>query len=71
MFRTQITIAIACASLICASTTGSTINPSKQSATARQLVLVARGSQPAGGTTTRGGGKSGKPHHDDKPVVKA
>jgi hypothetical protein len=69
MFRTQITIAIACASLICASTIGSTLNPSKQNATTPQPVLVARSSQPAGGTTRSG--KSGKPHHDDKPVVKA
>jgi hypothetical protein len=71
MFRKQITIALACAGLICAATTGSTINTSKPNATAPQLVLVARSGQPGG---NQGKPRSAKPSskpHTGKPIVAA
>lgn len=67
MIRKQITIALACAGLICASTT------------AKQPVLVARSGQQAGsGTGKSRGGNQGKPGggkqmtpKGDKPVASA
>jgi hypothetical protein len=75
MFRKQITIALACAGLICASTTGSTANTAKQNATAPEPVLVARNSggtqgKPGGGRQSKPGGKQGSPT-GDKPVATA
>ena len=76
MLRKQITIALACAGLICASTTS---NTEKQNTTAKQPVLVARGAPQGGGSPsrTRGGapGKPGGVKHGDpkdgKPVATA
>jgi hypothetical protein len=70
MFRMQITIALACASMICAATTVSTINTSKRSAMALEPVLVARSGQPGGNQGSSRGGKQVKPH-GGKPVVSA
>jgi hypothetical protein len=78
MFRKQITIALACAGLIGAFSTVSTIDTSQQNATSRQPVLVARGSLPGGGSQGSPRGGHGSPHGgkparptEDKPVQKA
>jgi hypothetical protein len=68
MFRRQITIALACAGLICASITS---NTAKQNTTAKEPVLVARSApqgMPGSGRRSTPGGKQGNPR-GDKPVV--
>jgi hypothetical protein len=71
MFRKQITIALACAGLICASTTVSTGNTAKQNATGPQTVLVARSGQQGGSTPGKPrGGKPSSPK-GPKPVATA
>ncbi|HXB70911.1 MAG TPA: hypothetical protein VNY05_21935 [Candidatus Acidoferrales bacterium] len=70
MFRKQIAIALACASLICAFTTVGTIDTSKRNATAPQPVLVARARQGGGKQGPYRGGRPGGPN-DPKPIVKA
>jgi hypothetical protein len=76
MFRKQITIALACAGLICASTAS---DSAKQNTTVKQPVLVARSGQQGGSSTGKSrGGTQGKPGSGkqinpkgDKPVASA
>jgi hypothetical protein len=63
MFRKQITIALACACLICASTTSNTA----KNTTAKQPVLVARSAPQGGAPGKSRGGNQGKPGSQGNP----